>query len=390
MRSPVILRTLIITLTIALASTSVLLTIPKKAITPSTPQHNQTYKEKRTVSTTTDTPPFSKTAPTTSTQQTATPTNKLPQTQSPVQKTPTSPIQTTIPPAPKIPTAHPTTTTPAKQTNKLVRSAVVNILCSATNQTLKSLSGSGVIIDPSGIILTNAHIAQYFLLTDYPTTNAISCSIRTGSPAYPRFKAELLYLSPSWITKNAALITQQNPTGTGEFDFALLRITGAIDNTPLPLFPFLTPHTETAVGETIFIAGYPASFLGSIGVERDLYLLSAQSTISEIFTFGEQNTIDLISVGGTVLSQRGASGGAVANQNGNLIGIVVTTTEGTSTNERDLRAITIKHVDQTLTAETGTGLKKLLSFDLIGTAKNFNESIAPLLRSILIKEIEHH
>lgn len=383
MRVPMILRTLIIILAITLTSAGVLLTVPKTTPNPPVPPYNQSRTEVPGVSTSTNIQSTSQTA---TTSVTAT---KQSFSQNPTTPTTTTPVKTTASLVPKTQTTIPTTTTHTKQTNELVRSAVVNILCSATNQTLKSLSGSGVIIDPSGIILTNAHIAQYFLLTDYPTTNAISCSIRTGSPAYPRFKAELLYLSPSWITKNATLITQQNPTGTGEFDFALLRITGAIDNTPLPLFPFLIPHTETTLGETMFVAGYPASFLGSIGVERDLYLLSAQSTIADIFTFGEQNTIDLISVGGTVLSQRGASGGAVANGNGNLVGIVVTTTEGTSTNERDLRAITVGHIDRTLTTEIGTGLEKLLTVDLIGTAKNFNESIAPLLRAILIKEIEH-
>lgn len=386
MRVPMILRILIITLTVILTSVGVLLTIPKTTTTPPIATYTQTPAEETDRGTTTNAQPGSNIA-TTSIPQQNTATTMQSSSQDPVRTNTATPIAST-PLIPKTTTTIPVPTAHAKQTNELVRSAVVNILCSATNQTLKSLSGSGVIIDPSGIILTNAHVAQYFLLTDYPTENAITCSIRTGSPAYPRFKAELLYMSPSWMTKNAALITQQKPTGTGEFDFALLRITEAIDNTPLPLFSFLIPHTETTLNETMFVAGYPASFLGSIGVERNLYLLSAQSTIADIFTFGEQNTADLISVGGTVLSQQGASGGAVANQNGNLIGIVVTTTEEISTNERDLRAITIGHINRTLTAEIGISLEQLLSVDLIGTAKNFNESVAPLLRDMLTKEIE--
>ena len=46
--------------------------------------------------------------------------------------------------------------------NEKSRSALVNILCEATAP-LRSTSGSGVIIDSRGVILTNAHIAQLFL-----------------------------------------------------------------------------------------------------------------------------------------------------------------------------------------------------------------------------------
>ena len=34
-------------------------------------------------------------------------------------------------------------------------------------ETIKAISGSGVIIDSRGVILTNAHLAEYFLLKDY-------------------------------------------------------------------------------------------------------------------------------------------------------------------------------------------------------------------------------
>lgn len=277
---------------------------------------------------------------------------------------------------------------PSGKSNELVRKAVVNILCSAKNQTLNSISGSGVIIDPRGIILTNAHLAQYFLLTNYQEENFIRCVIRTGSPAYPRYKAELVYISPSWIIKNATMITSHNPTGTGEYDYAFLRITEAIDKTPLPLFDFLViEKNETPIDQPVVLAGYPASFLGSIAIERNLYLLSALSTVIDIFTLGKENTPDLISVGSSVLAQQGASGGAVASPNGTLLGIIVTTTEATSTAQRDLRAITTSHIERSFTKETGSSIENLLEGNIAETAINFEKNVSPLLREHLLSAL---
>ncbi|HEV8677502.1 MAG TPA: hypothetical protein VN701_01580, partial [Candidatus Paceibacterota bacterium] len=56
-----------------------------------------------------------------------------------------------------------------EQVNENARASIVNILCLATgNGQENSISGSGVIIDARGVILTNAHVGQYFLLKDYP------------------------------------------------------------------------------------------------------------------------------------------------------------------------------------------------------------------------------
>ena len=65
-----------------------------------------------------------------------------------------------------------------------LRNALVNIICSVPiGSDLHSISGSGIIIDSKGIILTNAHIAQYFLFAD----RDVSCVIRSGSPATNKY-----------------------------------------------------------------------------------------------------------------------------------------------------------------------------------------------------------
>lgn len=309
--------------------------------------------------------------------------------------TTTTPTTNTAPPATSTTTLPPVVaaTTPSlAQTNEVVRKAVVNILCRAQNQAITGASGSGVIIDPQGIILTNAHLAQYFLLQDYPTKNSIVCSIRTGSPAYPLFRAEVLFISPQWIQDNAAMINDQNPTGTGQNDYALLRITGRIDGTPLqenfPFLPLEEDEEVSIIDAPIVIAGYPAGFLGSIAIERDLYLYSSISTIKDIYTFSQDNTKDMISIGGTIIAQKGASGGAVSSKDGTLLGVIVTTTISSTTEARDLRAITTGHIQRSFKKEEGASLQTLLKSDIAGSAKNFNDRIAPILQSILVREIE--
>jgi hypothetical protein len=101
--------------------------------------------------------------------------------------------------------------------NEETRKALVNILCTTKfGGSLKPITASGIIIDEKGVILTNAHIAQYFLLKDYQTKNFLECVIRQGSPAKPLYRAQLLYIPSLWVEDNAASIKLQEPKGTGE------------------------------------------------------------------------------------------------------------------------------------------------------------------------------
>jgi hypothetical protein len=75
----------------------------------------------------------------------------------------------------------------------------VNIVCVSADSRIPSISGSGVIIDSRGIILTAAHVAQLFLLQDYLGSDKVGCLIRTGSPARRAYLAEPIYVSPTWV-----------------------------------------------------------------------------------------------------------------------------------------------------------------------------------------------
>ena len=198
-----------------------------------------------------------------------------------------------------------------------------------------------------------------------------------------------MYISPRWVESNKDLLKQSNPQGTGEHDFALLRITNSINKEPLPTFNYIAPNTQeiTAEGDPVLLASYPAGFLGGLSVLQDLNITTAITTIKKIYTY-KQNTVDLISVPGTVVSQKGASGGAVVDGDNKLIGIITTSSDGKETSDRDLRAITLSHINRSLLEETTGNLSDLLSQNPDEVSRIFNTTIAPTLSKIIIDELK--
>ena len=276
-------------------------------------------------------------------------------------------------------------TIPFDTSNASARAALVNIVCLSNTADLPSISGSGVIISPDGVIITNAHIGQYWLLQNFKgQSNAVNCMIRAGSPAKVTYKASLIYISPDWIQTNASILTETDPTGTGEHDYAFLKITSNIDGSSItnPL-SYLQPDTmeNLHIGDNILLASYPAEFFGTFNILNDLYQTSAIGQISKIYTF-TANTSDLFDVPGTVVSQRGSSGGAAVNDQGMLTGIITTSSTATTTGARDLRAISLSYIDRDLQQHQSISLVDLIdNNDSIGT--DFNQNIAPKLTDIL-------
>lgn len=271
--------------------------------------------------------------------------------------------------------------------NAHIQEALVNILCIADPLSpIGSISGSGIIIDPSGTILTNAHIAQTFLLKDYPEESTITCTIRTDSPATAAYTADLAYISPLWVVENKEAIAQDNPTGTGKDDFALLTITGPSEFGEMPeSFPYI-PLTfdEAVIGDVVISAGYPASFLSADAIRRSLVQISAAGTVEDVFTF-LQTTVDVLSLGGVPLAQQGASGGAVVRSDGSLIGLVVTSSLEENTQERDLRAISTGHIARSFAGQHSSSFANFAFGDIAPEAENFMNTIAPQLTELLLK-----
>lgn len=278
--------------------------------------------------------------------------------------------------------------------NVSLRQSLVNILCTVrSGSSFEPISGSGVIIDTRGVILTNAHVGQFLLLRDYPSTDNIDCVVRTGSPATSHYRAQLLYLPPAWIDANAGQLKNERPTGTGENDYAFLQITSTTDGTPLPTsFPTVSLTTDTPdIANQVVLAAYPAQYLGGSTIQGDLYVSSAVTTVDALYTFGSDGgPVDVFSVGSTVVSQEGSSGGAVGRaQDGALIGVITTESEGTTTAQRDLHAITLSYINRSLASTGQGGIAALLMGDLAQKTAYFNATIAPALTQKLISAITH-
>ena len=296
------------------------------------------------------------------------------------------PIAKADPATPAIPTpatpVAPVALIPTEQLNSQTRPSVVNILCTTrAGGSFAPISGSGIVIDSRGVILTNAHVAQYFLLRDYGSPGNIQCVVRTGSPAAPMYTAELLYLPPSWVNANAAQIISQQAIGTGENDFAFLRITGTVSSSVIQpaSYPALAMSSaEPSVGTQVLLAAYPAGLLGGNTIQTNLYASSAVSSVQDLYTFNDPKKVDLVALGGTVVAQSGSSGGAVVSaESGKLIGLIATESQGTTTSSRILNAITIAYINRSLMSLGLGGITGLLSANLQQQSLDFASETAP-------------
>ncbi len=302
------------------------------------------------------------------------------------------------PPVPVLTPALPAPAPPAvswNEINEKTRAALVNIICTTKRGgSFRPVSGSGVVIDPRGVILTNAHVAEYFLLKDHLVPDYIECVIRTGAPAVNAYRTRLLYISPQWIEQNAATITEGEALGTGENDFALLLIeTSTRPDTPLPTaFPFIpvdwSGEALKEKGATVLVAAYPAGFLGGITIQKDLNPLSSIATLGMLYSFGEGHHPDLLTIRGSPLAQAGASGGAVVGQKGELLGIIATASLGGTTGERELHAITGAHLERSFAERNKFSIQEMLAdADLAHLADEFNSTVVPKLTALLEKAI---
>ncbi|KND48010.1 MAG: hypothetical protein AB201_00205 [Parcubacteria bacterium C7867-006] len=289
---------------------------------------------------------------------------------------------------PQIPKA-PEPTPDFEAINTFARKATVNILCTTKGGELNPISGTGAIVEPNGLILTNAHVAQYLLLKDYREKDFIQCVARTGSPAYPTYNLELVYISPTWVANNKTELKEQNPKGTGEDDFAFLRITKMIDNSNLPeQLPFITMNVREniEINEPVILVSYPAGFLGGLSILQNLNITSSITNIQDVYTF-KDGTIDIISVGGTIVSQKGSSGGLVVDKKATLIGVISTSSDGDTTSQRGLNAITLAYINRDLQRELKINFAQFLSQDPGDFAKMFASTTAPELTKLITDEL---
>jgi S1-C subfamily serine protease len=244
--------------------------------------------------------------------------------------------------------------------------SLVNIVCLSADPSIPSITGTGVMIDPRGIILTAAHVAQLFALQDYLGPTKVECLIRTGSPARRAYTAEPIYISKSWVMNNPSTLASTSPIGTGQYDVALLGVTGTATSTPVPtVFPY-TPLAASAptAGEPIAVGSYGAQYLTDTQLNYSLYPILVFGSINTLFTYAT-GSADLFSIYGTPASQEGSSGGGIVNSLGQLIGTITTSSVSGDFQTRTLNAVTVYHLRQTYLLDTGVPLDSALQSETV-------------------------
>ena len=276
-----------------------------------------------------------------------------------------------------------------------ILNALVNIYCQyKTDEYIRTTTGTGFFINQKGVILTNAHVAQFLLLENTEDVKSdIECVIRSGNPAKEKYLAELLYISPTWIFENSDVIVDESPRGTGERDYALLYVSKSTDNTPLPAhFPALPIDTallsRSTEGSSVFTAGYPAEALMKKGADAELSSVLAETTVGALYTFGS-NYADLFSISESPVGEHGASGGPIVNKSiQSTIGLIVTKGDEVTEGERSLRAITLSYIDRTIQDETGFSLAQNMQGDIAYRGLIFKKAMTPFLAKILSDELQ--
>jgi hypothetical protein len=251
---------------------------------------------------------------------------------------------------------------PSEGQMKSISDVLVNIICTQkVGNMTKASTGSGVIISPTGVVITNAHVAQFFLLED-SGSGSVDCAIYKENIPTFGYRADLIYISPIWIEDNKEIMLEENPRGTGEKDYAFLQIT---ENTnpvlKLPskfsYTPVMTEESIYTEGRRISVGGFPGSPLSIFDLAKAGSLKTDNTRIRDVFTIlGE--TIDIFSTEKTPVAAKGASGGGVFYNN-NLIGVTVTVTkEG---NGARINAITTDYINRDLADEAGFNLNTIIN-----------------------------
>lgn len=263
------------------------------------------------------------------------------------------------------------------------RAALVNITCSSGHPNVAKMTGSGVIIDPKGTIVTNAHVAQYFLIE--AQSNNTDCFIRTGSPARPAYEAELIFISPQWLGRHALTFNQAFKAINGDYDYAFLGITGSKSEEPLPKsFPYIPfARKETSVGEKIVAAGYAAEILTESQIDNFLSPTMTFGTVGTTSGFLSQHA-DIIELRATAAAQGGSSGGGIISAEGEILGVITLGSTQRAIEKRTFTAISTDYIRRVYAQESGKTFDTMLDTDPKTAVAAFRWRIPELARPLLV------
>ena len=192
-------------------------------------------------------------------------------------------------------------------------------------------TGSGTLISPDGLILTNAHVASPLSMgfgEDEPDVLGIGLVERADRPPVATYLAELVAVD-------------------GLLDLAVIRIATKLDGSPvnranlqLP-FVALGDSDHVRLGDSVNIFGFPG-----IGGETITFTRGSVAGFSSEDPIGDRAWVktDATIAGGN-------SGGLAANEAGEIIGIPTRASAGTNEQITDCRVVQDTNGDGRLTAE---------------------------------------
>lgn len=291
----------------------------------------------------------------------------------------------------------------ARATVMIVATVVEMTRGIATREHQRVPMGSGIVVSDDGLILTNSHVIDVTALQEAveaeQNLSGIDLEIAPGF---------LIYVIDSLDDDLDARYTAEEAADAPEFDLAVLRVTGDEDGRPLrrpvgddraPIT--LAPEDAVTIRESVSILGYPV-FGQASAAEIGLTTIDViDGRVRSLQRAGGLRTIQYIQFDAIV--SNGSSGGAVVNEVGELIGVMVEARGGASGGSAAVaipvdRAVSVltsvgwRDTRTTLTDDAVQDRQSLIAAtfapgDLVRTTDNVNLREWPTTESATVTEL---
>lgn len=220
--------------------------------------------------------------------------------------------------------------------------AVVQVICRLSDRF--TISGSGVVISPLGIVLTNTHVVE----------DSTDCFVRTGNPASYGGRLKILYRGSS--------VEKIPDTDVPLEDFAF----GKITDVPLASkfkMPFkylaMNEAPSHSISERYFLAAYASEFAGGGGTTPQNLVFTITKLLGFFSISGDGQ--EVLELEGNVSTQEGASGSPIISPaDASVVGLVFGQNkgeDGTETASRTEYAFSLSYIDRVLEKKEGLGLQ---------------------------------